>query len=321
MNYLMLLLPIFWTATISPSTLTADEFYQTRNQAELAICDHNYEEAKMLYSTILESKFIEHKDLENYLILCAKTDDFENFQKTAERLRYDGFDEGTLQGIAGRYFDIHLELPDINPAILRERDKLNFILRYDQIPRSDCPGYQEHCVETIKYIDSINYIQLKKIYEEKGSWFYEANRKVYWLVILHNSQWQRYWLLDEMKLALKNGEIPIETYIDLINRFHHNNKHLQEPKYQNDLLWIFDGKYYFEKVEYEEILNRKRQEVHFDNVADQKKKLIFQARQERQEFKFYIQYYNNYSGLPKETWEMLKKHYEPIDESILAPKE
>ncbi len=224
--------------------------------------------------------------------------------------------------LAKEYFDMELEFPVVKSEIAIEKAVMKMMIHYDQMPRNDCPGYEVHCEATVAYVDSLNYLYLQKLYNKKGDWFYECNQKAYWLVILHNTQWQRYWMFENMKTELEKGNIPVNLYVNLVNRSHGNNDSLEAiyPKCYDEQLWQFNGKYYFEKLQEDKAkIDSTRQAVYFDMIDDQRTKLIYVEAQSKKEFRFYYQRISMISGMPDE---MLKKwlmNFEEIEETILPP--
>jgi len=222
MNYFKFFLPILLVTNslYSQTSNTIRDFHNITNKAELLICEKDFKEAKKLYEQAfkMETTALEMFDYRNYAVLCCKLNDFKNFEKTVNWLAENGFKMKLYTTLAKEYFDMEMEFPAMKPEIAIENAEMRMIIHYDQQPRNDCPGYQKYCEEDVAYVDSLNYLYLQKIYDKKGSWFYECNRMAYWLVILHNTQWQRYWMFEEMKAVITNkcgnlkGSIILKNY-------------------------------------------------------------------------------------------------------------
>lgn len=273
------------------------EYYHLINQAELAICDDNLKMAQQFYKTAfdLDCGMANKIDLNNAIVVNGKLKQWNSAKNYLVTLRAKGVKYEFLEGQLMTYFPSKTHfLKKIKatpiPSELKElHAQLKILMAFDQAIRMDCRFYYEHCVEQVKYVDSILFMQFKGIIQDNGKWPENIvldgipnSTPYYFFFILHNSAWQRYWVQEEMEKALHKGEIPPYTYSYLVDRFHDNNKESTFPKYHTQIWLQLNSKTYLALPPKENIeqINKDRNAVYLCTLAEQKKKLKFHIKQE-----------------------------------------
>lgn len=271
------------------------EYYHLINQAELAICDDNLKMAQQFYKTAfdLDCGMANKIDLNNAIVVNGKLKQWNSAKNYLVTLRAKGVKYEFLEGQLMTYFPSKTHfLKKIKatpiPSKLKVLDaQINLLFAFDQTTRMDCRFYDKHCVEQVKYVDSILFMQFKKIIKDNGGW--PENTAIddtpnttphYSFFIQHNSVWQRYWVQEEMKKALYEGKITPYFYSHLVDQFHNNNKENTFPKYYTEIWYEFNGKTYLTIASKESVeqIEKNRKAVYLCTIVEQKRKLKFQIK-------------------------------------------
>jgi hypothetical protein len=266
------------------------EYYQLTNKVELAICDGNLETALQHYKNAfnLDCALANKIDLNNALVLNEKLNQWNSAKSYLIKLREKGVKYEFLENQLMTYFPSKKQfLKKIKatpiPPKLRELDAhLKILMAFDKAIRMDCRFYYEHCIERVKYVDSILFMQFKGVIQSNGEWPKDVTLDgapnsipYYWFFALHNSAWQRYWVQEEMEKALHKGNIPPYNYSNLVDLFHDNNKENTFPKYHTQIWLELNGKTYLTIVPKESIeqVNKDRKAAYLCTIAEQKKEI------------------------------------------------
>lgn len=272
-----------------------EEYYKLINEAELAICDNKLQIAQSNYESAfnLNCNISNKIDLNNAIVVSGKLKKWHLARKYLLRLKIQGVKYQYLEKQLSTYFPSKkIFLKKIKqPPLLTKKEiidtQLKLLFTFDQAVRRDCPFYQEHCVERVKYVDSILLIKFKNLIQENGGWPDDlslnqtpGNMPHYFFLILHNSQWQRYWVQEEMEKALHKGQIPAYMYAYLISCFHDNNEKNIFPEYHIQIWYELNGKTYFALAPQANIdkINKNRASIYLCTIEEQKKKVKFQMQ-------------------------------------------
>lgn len=291
--------PLFIVYIISLSLIAkgncVKEYYTLINKAELAICDNDLNIAQKYYKNAfdLECGMANKIDLNNAIVVSGKLNQWNLAKNYLITLREKGVKYEFLENQLMTYFPSKKQfLKKIKatpiPPKLRELDaQLKLLMAFDKAVRMDCRFYYDHCIERVKYVDSILYMQFKGIIQDNGAWPENVvldgipnSTPYYWFFILHNSAWQRYWVQEEMERALHEGKISSHIYSNLIDQFHNNNKESTFPKYHTEIWYELNGKNYILLVKKENLeqVNKDRAAAYLCTIAEQRRKLEFQIQ-------------------------------------------
>jgi len=182
------------------------------------------------------------------------------------------------------------------------RNKLKKIKNNDQDIRHKMDeqyGTQKYWIpeskKQIMYVDSINLWEVDKIISDEEFNVFEAGIEGWgniYLVVLHNSQWNRSTLIaKKLKELVKQGGLSSSVFAYLYDRFCHHQEDSNASNlncidgyyYGETLYWIYGDKYHtypnFSPKQLEDI-NKNRADIFLSSIQTRVKHLIYQVQKE-----------------------------------------
>ncbi|CAG0970278.1 hypothetical protein FLAV_01188 [Flavobacteriales bacterium] len=185
-----------------------------------------------------------------------------------------------------------------NYAIIT-RNKLKALIKKDQEIRhqmEDLYGTDKYYLfepkSNIMYVDSLNLYELNNIISDKQFSAYEIGNEGWnsiYIIILHNSQWNRSFLIAEkLKQLVKNGKVDNRLFAYLAGRFCEAMKKSEEIQcirgdiYGEKLYWVYGNHHTYPNFSKDEMkkINKNRKEIYLNPIQERIKELIYQKQNE-----------------------------------------
>ena len=296
--FLLFSFSITHTCTTQQST----PYFSAINKAELAICHSNNQAALQHYEQAFQyDTQLFAKDLYNALLCAAQTSTFDMLDFCYQNLLSKGISRSKLDTI--RAFKIHKKqwqiitqkYVDLAPSCDQTyRQELDQLLSLDQKIRKYCAQkagyiYAPSCIDTIQFVDSLNLLHLKLLFQNKGIATEDKvgiqkilDNNPYDLLIRHHlAHYSETDILDDLKRAVQEGDLHPVFYAfwkdNWLSTHHLETKFEREHFGTQNALVIADSIYLFIDSE-EDIINQRRAQLKMCSMNDFRIKLQFQLQ-------------------------------------------
>lgn len=257
----ILLLIFFLYAYNTYALDSLSQYYSIIGNAENAICKNDITKATRLYKqAFLYKKNPFFNDLSNALLCEIDVNNSLNDTTTCrnyfKKLLQQGLWRDSMVNApyiselknSRQWYLFKQILDTLHPLPYCEKsNKLNELLKRDQLVRKSCQNYRSDCIDEIKRIDSLNNLEFKILFQNSeyldenviGNYFIRIHLRT---LLTHQISWSLFDVNDLLLNAVKEGILDARIYAAMADRFY-IQQNIEKPTSEDIPIFMYGGEY------------------------------------------------------------------------------